>query len=206
MSNKPADTSSRRGLFKHLVKRTAKVAVSTVERTLPPERRPPFALPEAEFLATCTKSWDCVRACPHDAIHVVLPPAPLSANTPIMVPDESACLMCDGWPCAAACQSGALSLPVLSDDDDDDGESQLPTTVNLGTARLRTDLCFTFKGPECGACGNWCPDDAKALTFRAGRPHLDEDICVGCGACIVACVTTPKAIVLLPLSSTTGER
>ncbi|MCP4499891.1 MAG: hypothetical protein GY822_08005 [Deltaproteobacteria bacterium] len=197
-----ARVSSRRGFFTNAVKDAAKIAVKEVERQLPMERRPPFAIAEPEFLATCTKGWECAKACPYDAIHIIAPPATLGLNTPLMMPDESPCMMCDGFPCAAACTSGALLLPK-----DAEGNPNPPQLVHLGVARLIPDLCFTFRGPECGACGRLCPPGAEgALTFRAGRPSLDESQCVGCGACVEACITTPKAIVLLSLEQEKSER
>ena len=94
--------------------------------------------------------------------------------------------MCDGFPCAVACEPNALVVP----------ETEL---VRIGQVRIRVDLCFTFMGPECGACGGLCPTDPPALRIVGTQPRVDAEGCVGCGLCIEACPTLPKAIELLPL-------
>jgi len=60
---------------------------------------------------------------------------------------------------------------------------------------LHRDRCFTFRGPECGACVGHCPEDlAGALTLRACKPVIDPDLCNGCGACVGACPTIPRSL------------
>ena len=81
------------------------------EPALPIRRRPPGALPEETFLARCTACGDCIKACPHNAIHVLAEWVKPGTGTPVMVPDSRACHMCEGFPCAAACGEGALAQP-----------------------------------------------------------------------------------------------
>ena len=65
-----------------------------------------------------------------------------------------------------------------------------PPRVEVDPAR-----CIAFRGPECGACGGWCPEAApSALRLRLGRPVIDPDACAGCGLCIPACPMTPSAL------------
>jgi ferredoxin-type protein NapG len=180
--------TSRRGLFKSLVGQAAKAAADEVERRLPTYRRPPGALPsEAGFLAACEKCWKCVEACPENAIFTVADGANVAARTPVMQPDQRACHMCDGFPCAAACPTEALTVPTTS-------------AVTLGKVRISEDRCFVFKGPECGACAGLCPDGVDALRLVIGRPTIDDEACVGCGICIHACPVRPSAVELLPLA------
>lgn len=165
-----------------------KVSEVLPERAQPPlRRRPPGAVEEARFLRLCTRCDLCVEACPPKAIHTLRNTAGIGGETPVMVPDSRACLMCEGFPCAAACPEGALEVPDN-------------TVWKLGSAELVPEHCLPFMGPECGACAGLCPDDAPALTLRLGRPTLDADTCVGCGKCIEACPTTPKSIRMVPLS------
>ena len=152
----------------------------------PPRRRPPGAIAETEFLAACTACFDCVEACPENAIYTLAPRVTPGAGTPVLVPDNRACTMCEGFPCAAACGEGALIVPA-------------ELTWSLGVVRVNTAICLPYRGPECGACGRLCPHDVNALALRLGRPKIDEAACVGCGLCIEACPTTPKALELLPL-------
>jgi ferredoxin-type protein NapG len=155
------------------------------EPVLPIRRRPPGALPEETFLARCTACGDCIKACPHNAIHVLAEWVKPGTGTPVMVPDSRACHMCEGFPCAAACGEGALAQP------------QGPWF--LGTVSIDIFKCLPFRGPECGACAGLCPSGADALRLRRGRPEIDPERCVGCGLCIEACPVKPSAIKLDPL-------
>jgi ferredoxin-type protein NapG len=181
---------SRRQLFARLFEKAAEKAADAVsdavEEHLPERRRPPGAVREDLFMVRCARCNDCVDACPHDAIFIVADG--FDAGSPFMIPDERACHMCEGFPCAAACSTGALAIPEA-------------TTWPLGRVRISERHCFTFSGPECGACGDLCPDDAPALAFVANKPRVNKDICVGCGLCIEACPTIPKAIELESLTN-----
>ncbi|MCP4444965.1 MAG: 4Fe-4S dicluster domain-containing protein [Myxococcales bacterium] len=180
----------RRKLLRALLRTPAQAAATVVEdrlsRRFPLERRPPGAQPEATFLSLCTKCGECSNACPYGSVYVYDAEAGASAGTPVMVPDERPCLMCEGFPCAAACEPRALVVPT-------------ETVWPLGSVSVREDLCFTFRGPECGACGGLCPPGAQALSFRRNQPQIDLEQCMGCGRCIDACPTMPKAIELHPL-------
>lgn len=182
--------TGRRGWLAALIPSAVDAVAGAVEARIAPSdpvrRRPPGAVAESRFLALCTRCDACVEACPHEAVHRYVPTAGELAKTPVMRPDNRACHMCEGFPCAAACETGALVVP----------ETRL---VTLGAVRVNEGHCFTFLGPECGACAGLCPTDAPALTMRGTRPFVNEDLCVGCGLCIEACPTRPKAIELLPL-------
>lgn len=181
---------TRRALFRRFVPE----AVEHVGRDLrdaagvepPLRRRPPGAVDERTFLERCTRCGDCIDACPHAAVFKLADSVPFGGGTPVMAPDRRPCHLCDGFPCAAACEQGALVPP--------DG-----TLWKLGSVRIDESRCLPFMGPECGACAGLCPPDAPALTLRLGRPSVEEETCVGCGRCIEACPTSPPAIEIAPL-------
>lgn len=156
---------------------------------LPTRRRPPGALrDEHEFLARCTACGDCVVACPKNAVHTLAAHVRPGAGTPVMVPDARACHMCEGFPCAGACTTGALHVPEAP-------------TWKLGTVAIDPTRCLPYLGPECGACAGLCPpgaEDALTLVART-RPKIDPARCVGCGLCIEACPTRPAALTLAPV-------
>lgn len=151
--------------------------------------RPPFALEEIDFLLACTRCDDCVSACPHDVIFKL--PSRLGiqvAETPALDLLLHACQLCEDWPCVAACESGALKLPDKVDDD-----SQL--LPRLAIATIDVDQCLPYKGPECGACQGICPVPG-AMLWDMTKPHIDEQVCIGCALCLEVCIVDPKAITI----------
>lgn len=143
--------------------------------------RPPGAPDEASFLELCTRCDKCVEACPHGTITRFSVDAGELVHTPVINPAERACHLCDGYPCVAACEDGALTPP---------GERPWP----LGKVSVNEDSCFAFKGPECGACVGVCPRDVDAIRLVRWRPVVDREACVGCGVCLEACPVLPAAL------------
>ena len=133
----------------------AESLVGPLERIFPARRRPPGAVVEASFLSLCTGCGECAAACPNAAIHSYRENAGVLAGTPVLLPDQQPCLMCEGFPCAAACEEGAL-IPVEK------------ATWRLGEVRLAEARCIAFAGPDCGACASLCPPEAEALRLVGG--------------------------------------
>jgi len=168
--------------------------------------RPPGALPEDDFLATCIRCGRCADACPNRAIEAFTAEAgrPFSAapgrgeqGTPVIFPRRKACNLCapdQGGEllCGRACPTGALRIVEKT-------PAGILAGVSMGTARLDTNLCWSHNGGSCGVCVRACPLEGKAL--KAGifeRPILDPDFCVGCGLCERACIRFPQAITVVP--------
>jgi ferredoxin len=182
----------RRKLLRNLARGISRAADRAHAELYPPQRRPPGALREAEFLSACTRCGKCSQACPEKAIFVFTESAERLAATPVMLPDERACALCDGWPCASACEDGALRVPA--DDAPHDA-------YGLGVVRIASERCLAYLGPECGACVGLCPRQLQGMRLRAWKPEVVPEQCVGCGVCIEACPTDPPAIELVALST-----
>ena len=75
--------------------------------------RPPGALPEMAFLATCTRCGACEPVCPPHAIQPVPTSGGLAAGTPSLDPRSQPCIVCLDMPCVKACPTGALTLPRI---------------------------------------------------------------------------------------------
>ena len=109
--------------------------------------RPPGALDEKEFLASCIKCGQCVQVCPVEAIKLAHITDGFGIGVPYLDARKQACdFSCDVVQCILACPTGALSHEL-------DKKEQ----VKMGLARLdKPDLCLArqgkgFKGIARGA-------------------------------------------------------
>ena len=178
----------RREFFRRGIGKVTETAVKQVDDKLARRVnwiRPPFALPELEFLLACTRCAACIEACPHG---VIFPLAarlgPDVVQTPALDLLNKACRLCDGWPCVQVCEPGALQLPAVTQD---------KPWPRLARATINTQSCLPYLGPECGACNGYCPVPG-AMHWQHERPSINDALCTGCGLCREACVIEPKAI------------
>lgn len=163
-----------------MLSRRAFLGVVTPSRELPV--RPPWALAEAEFLATCQRCSDCIDACPTGLLVRGDGAYPEADFTPGRAPD--ACTFCGE--CRQACPTTALSA-----------------TATWQLKAVFSSDCLAERQVVCRTCGELC--EARAIHFppRLGgvaRPQLDASACTGCGACLADCPT--RAIRVLSPNST----
>ncbi len=154
--------------------------------------RPPFAVPELDFLLACTRCNACIEACPHDVVFPLA--ARLGAdvvNTPALDLLKKGCHLCEDWPCVNACEVNALVLPEAE-------QNEHITIPGFASAEIDTKVCLPYSGPECGACESACPVK-DALIFELEKPVIDLEHCVGCALCREACIVEDKAINIKPL-------
>ncbi|MBI5164843.1 MAG: 4Fe-4S dicluster domain-containing protein [Magnetospirillum sp.] len=109
--------------------------------------RPPGALAEDEFLASCIKCGQCVQVCPVEAIVLGDLGEGFGLGVPHIDGRAQACdFSCDAVQCVLACPTGALSHTLNKKEE-----------VRMGLARLdKPDACLArqglgFKGPARGA-------------------------------------------------------
>jgi MauM/NapG family ferredoxin protein len=161
--------------------------------------RPPGALDEKDFLATCVRCGECMKVC----ITQGLQPLGLEAGfeamfTPVLVPRTGYCEF-NCTLCASVCPTHAIApLPK--------NEKQ---GVVMGRAWFDRNRCLPWAEKKgCIVCEEHCPVHDKAIKFdtvrvtdRRGRdialkqPYVVADRCTGCGICEHVCpVSGPAAI------------
>jgi ferredoxin len=98
--------------------------------------------------------------------------------------------------CFRVCPTGAL-LPIASED---------KKRSRVGRSLLSLELCIVkTKKTNCGACAEHCPSGALTMVRPSAgpgagslpEPVIDEDYCIGCGACETVCPSRPDKAILV---------
>lgn len=193
-----------------------------------PVLRPPGALAEKDFLATCIKCGQCVQVCPYHSLHLFDINKGNSNGTPYLNARDRGCYLCDLLPCVLACPSGALNHDVMEANQVEMGMAFLKrpdkclalrgekvtqediakilthSNENEREAKVLEDL-QTFVEKECTICADLCPYPQKEKAIgmvqdEKGRwyPEVRAQ-CVGCGVCEELCPAKDEAaIVIIP--------
>ena len=192
------DMLKRRGFFKNSLMSAAKAAYEFHKGTNPVQSkkivtygidyslRPPGAVPEKTFLELCTRCDDCVKACPAKCIKKST--AKGMAGTPVIMPREEPCVLCDDLRCIKACTTGALA-PVAREQ------------VAMGIAQIDKKKCIAWDGENCQVCSAKCPFPGEAIVLDDFRPVINEEKCTGCGLCEQACLAINNRAPIRVMSS-----
>lgn len=157
--------------------------------------RPPMAKEEHDFLTSCIRCEECVKACPTG----ILKPAPLEHGlrtlwSPVMVAKEGFCQEgCNA--CANACPTDAImKYPI-----------EQKYAFKAGTAVFNPSHCISHtENKFCMECVKVCPTDAISVSKGWEPPSSSDqpapaglvptrptvvsyDRCVGCGHCEFVC-------------------
>jgi len=147
-----------------------------------------------------------MKVCPPNAIH----PAEFEAGlegmwTPVMRFKIGYCEY-ECTLCTEVCPTGAIRPLEVA-------EKQ---QVKIGLAYFDRNRCLPYAySRPCIVCQEHCPTPKKAIWFEtvdvatpAGgkvsvkQPHIDADLCIGCGICVNKCVIKGQPAVLV---SSVGE-
>jgi ferredoxin-type protein NapG len=98
--------------------------------------RPPGALDEDIFLASCIKCGQCLQVCPPQVIELAGISQGFGIGTPYIIPRQGGCILCSGLPCVLACPTGALAH-----------ELSLGKDAEMGLAVISgPDTCLSVRG------------------------------------------------------------
>ena len=159
--------------------------------------RPPGALLEQKFLASCIKCGQCVQVCPVQAIKLADMDEGFGIGTPFIDTREQACdFSCDGLQCVLACPTGALTHDLNYSHETDMGIAEV---VGLKrclayhgkgfkgqargtdyTGKLRYDEIDRWNPIEvrdhpydlelCDLCVRQCPIEIRIAQCDSGKP------------------------------------
>jgi ferredoxin len=153
--------------------------------------RPPGALEEPEFLKRCVKCGECMKVCITNGLQPTFLEAGLEGIwSPVLVPRigycEYRCTLC-----GQVCPTGAIKRLPLEE----------KTKVKIGLAMIDKGRCLPWAHARpCIVCEEMCPTPKKAIWFEEARerdrqgktvivkqPHVDLELCIGCGICETKC-------------------
>jgi len=163
--------------------------------------RPPGAVGEEEFLARCVRCGECMKVCPTNAIQATLFEAGLAGMwSPVLKMKMGYCEY-ECTLCTQVCPSDAIRELMVE-------EKQ---KVKIGLAYFDRNRCLPYAlARNCIVCEEHCPTPKKAIWFeeaevqnirgekvRVKQPHVDPDLCIGCGICENKCPVADRAAVIV---------
>lgn len=152
---------------------------------------PPGSLSIERFKDLCTGCHLCVTQCPSQ----VLRPAGLEYGFSYLLKPHMSYLnsYCnyECTVCADVCPAHAIR-PISKEE---------KTTTQIGIARFYIERCIVHtENTDCGACSEHCPTQAVRMVPYEGTltiPHVNPDLCVGCGGCESICPVRPERAIII---------
>jgi len=153
--------------------------------------RPPGALDETLFLASCVRCGECMKVCINNALQPLFFEKSLEGMfTPKLVPRLGYCEF-NCTLCTQVCPTGALSRLNV----------EQKHAFVIGKAYFDTNKCLVYaQKKSCIVCEEHCPTHDKAIGFNEiktrdiqgnllvlKQPYVKEELCIGCGICEHIC-------------------
>lgn len=146
---------------------------------------PPGSVDRELFQSHCTSCHLCVSKCPS---HVLKPAFMEYGLGGMMQPtvnfDRGFCNF-DCTVCGDVCPNNAIRPLTV----------EQKHLTQMGYVVFMEENCIVYTdGTSCGACSEHCPTQAIAMIpYKNGLtiPHVNIDICVGCGGCEYVCPSRP---------------
>ncbi|MBQ7272435.1 MAG: 4Fe-4S binding protein [Bacteroidales bacterium] len=142
---------------------------------------PPGSKSVKDFYRHCIACQLCVVECPNNVLR------PSSNPEHLMQPEmgyENGFCRPECTRCSEVCPAGAIEKITKEE----------KTEYHIGTARANLELCISATGKShCGKCATKCPVGAIHMvhTENGPAPAVNEEVCIGCGACEQYCPVRP---------------
>lgn len=195
----------------HAEDKTTDGGLAVIEEKRKPKRStliaPPGSLSVRHLRSQCIACQLCIDACPNDVLR------PSNSLDRLMQPEvsyERGYCRPECNRCSQVCPTGAIQ-PIAV---------EARTAIQVGHAVWDRDLCIPVRdGKACGLCARKCPAQAIQMVplvqgvHRDGRrwldadnneiprekalliPVVDEEKCIGCGACENLCPSRPLSAI-----------
>jgi ferredoxin len=155
-----------------------------------PNRETPIAPPGSTglraFMEHCTGCLLCASSCPNQVLSA--DDRGPAALRPVMSFERGFCRV-NCISCSLVCPTGAIR-PIAK---------ELRSSIQVGRAIVDQERCIVTTDKEtCTACFRACPTGALALAGADGkikRPAVDQERCIGCGACEYVCPARPMSAI-----------
>jgi ferredoxin len=168
--------------------------LAPVSRSLKPERNTSVVPAGSESLKNftdhCTACQLCVSVCPNQVLR------PSTSLDTLMMPEmgfERGYCRPECTLCSEICPAGAIK-PVSRIE---------KSSIQVGIAVINLDNCIVnTDGVHCGNCSKHCPANAIRMVRKEPDsdnwlriPTVNENRCIGCGACENVCPARPLAAI-----------
>ena len=202
---KPVDTERRAFLVGAAVAGTSAALAQTqmkvdgglavIEDKKAPKRNtiitPPGSVSIRHLEKHCTACQLCVSSCPNNVLH---PSTDLMHFMQPTMSFERGYCRPECTRCSEVCPTGAIK-PISREE---------KTDIHVGHAVWIKDNCVVFTdGVSCGNCARHCPTGAIQMIDYEGSngsvkvPAVDENKCIGCGACENLCPARPFSAIYI---------
>lgn len=152
---------------------------------------PPGAKGSEHLLMHCTSCHLCISRCPSRVIKPAFMEYGISGiMQPVMTYEKGFCNY-NCTVCTDVCPNKALESLTMEE----------KHMTQIGRVHFVKDICVVITdGNNCGACAEHCPTQAVTMIpYKDGLtiPHIDPEICVGCGGCEFICPVRPNRAIFV---------